>query len=123
MCHWNIIYTKGFRHEHTRPDREDYIKFQNRTHNGCYVDNYEAHLFENVDTYGYNYDYCSVMHYSARSSSCIMTPKQNISCTVQGQTVTYMGQRLGMSETDIQEVNSRYDCVPGKNMLFTGLFL
>ena len=36
---------------------------------------------------------------------------------------TRLGQRIGMSETDIKEINARYDCSQGRNTLFNWLFL
>ncbi len=46
-----------------------------------------------------------------------MTPKYAISCTVQVQQITSLGLEVGLSETDIQEINARYDCAGGKNKL------
>ena len=114
------MYIKGFHHEPTRPDREDYLTFKSVNINGCNADDYEAYLFQHVSTYGFSYDYCSIMHYPARQDSCIMTPKYAISCTVQGQQITSLGLEVGLSETDIQELNARYDCAGGKNKFFVG---
>ena len=33
-----------------------------------------------------------------------------MSCTIKGQPVTDIGQRIGLSEKDIEEINKRYQC-------------
>ena len=33
-----------------------------------------------------------------------------MSCTIKGQPVTKIGQRIGLSEKDIEEINKRYQC-------------
>ena len=93
-----------------RPDRDDYITLLSGAPKACQDFNYNKHDAGLVLTYGIGYDYCSVMHYGQFDSDCIMTPKHAVSCTVKGQTVTEIGQRIGLSEKDIQEINKRYNC-------------
>ena len=62
-------------------------------------------------TYGVGYDYCSVMHYGPTNSfMCRIAPIHNFTCAVNGHTVDEVGQRYGLSELDIEEVNKRYNC-------------
>ena len=100
----------GFDHEHMRPDRDDYITLLSGAPKACQDFNYDKHDAGLVLTYGIDYDYCSVMHYGQFDSDCIMTPKHAVSCTVKGQKVTQIGQRIGLSELDIEEINKRYNC-------------
>ena len=100
----------GFDHEHMRPDRDDYITLLSGAPKACQDFNYDKHDAGLVLTYGIGYDYCSVMHYGQFDSDCIMTPKHTVSCTVKGQKVTQIGQRIGLSEKDIEEINKRYNC-------------
>ena len=100
----------GFDHEHMRPDRDDYITLLSGAPKACQDFNYDKHDAGLVLTYGIGYDYCSVMHYGQFDSDCIMTPKHAVSCTVKGQKVTQIGQRIGLGEKDIEEINKRYNC-------------
>ena len=101
-----------------RPDRDDYITLLSGAPKACQDFNYDKHDAGLVLTYGIGYDYCSVMHYGQFDSDCIMTAKHAVSCTVKGQTVTQIGQRIGLSELDIEEINKRYNC-DGKYIIVT----
>ena len=59
-------------------------------------------------TYGMGYDYCSILHYSEGqgvASGCEIKPLRQFSCHINGKVITKIGQRVGLSETDIKEIN------------------
>ncbi|KAK3913785.1 Zinc metalloproteinase nas-13 [Frankliniella fusca] len=65
-----------------------------------------------TDGQGVNYDYRSVMHYSAKAFS------KDGSDTITARAYRgELGQREGFSEGDIRKLQSMYKCVGGKTML------
>ncbi|CAG2204314.1 Tolloid-like protein 2,Zinc metalloproteinase nas-14,Zinc metalloproteinase nas-4,Astacin-like metalloendopeptidase [Mytilus edulis] len=101
-----LMHTLGFWHEHTRPDRDDYI-----------------HVYENniLKEYTYNfykmpansvmllekYDYCSIMHYSPTTFSTdplkhTFEPRHHVDCEI--------GQRDYLTEKDIKRIQKLYNC-------------
>ncbi|CAB1432545.1 unnamed protein product [Pleuronectes platessa] len=95
-----VLHALGFYHEHTRSDRDQYVKIN--------WENIEKHNFINfrkMDTDNLNtpYDYTSVMHYGrtafGRRAETI-TPIPNRSVAI--------GQRSGMSRIDILRINRLY---------------
>ena len=93
----------GFYHEHTRPDRDEYveIKWEN-------IREGKEHNFDKMEpwavrTLGYGYDYESIMHYEADELS-----KNGQDTIVSKQPgVTLSGRRL--SPLDIAKTNALYD--------------
>ena len=63
-----------------------------------------------VVDYDVSYDYCSVLHYGSGQGYCKVSPRYRVECTIKGQKVTDIGQRIGMSDKDIEEINKRYKC-------------
>ena len=76
-----------------------------------------------------DYDICSILHYPGEkkvengcsdqfggyaagdcSDYCAVTPKVPQPCLIKGQVTYGMGQRLGLSESDIRGINIRYGC-------------
>ena len=112
-----FIFSTGFDHEHNRHDRDDYITLQAPTSNptACQNHNYDDHDPSGVHSYGTAYDYCSVLHYGPGSGTqCRIAATQPITCSVKGQQITEIGQSMGLSPLDIEEINKRYSC-DGKN--------
>ncbi|XP_028397706.1 dorsal-ventral patterning tolloid-like protein 1 [Dendronephthya gigantea] len=100
----------GFWHEHTRPDRDKYVKIVEKNILEDKKKNY-AILGENeVDSLGEKYDFGSIMHYSlnlfSKSSSNVIIPKVNISKSL----LANIGQRRQLSEGDVVQVNKMYHC-------------
>ena len=60
--------------------------------------------------YDVSYDYCSVLHYGSGQGPCKVPSRYKVDCTIKGQKVTNIGQRIGMSDKDIEEINKRYKC-------------
>ena len=63
-----------------------------------------------MNTFGAEYDYCSVMHYGVLDTACKITPIENVACRIKNQDVTKIGQRLGLSELDVTAINKHYNC-------------
>ena len=112
-------------HEQSRPDRDDYVSINwNNIDPG--KSNIPSNAFENfffsaqkfnfdkytndeVDTQMTSYDYGSVMHYdryafALNRTQPTITPTMNASA--------FIGQRAGLSLTDIIEIQRFYDCIP-----------
>ncbi|CAH1641008.1 unnamed protein product [Spodoptera littoralis] len=101
-----IMHILGFSHEHTRPDRDQYItilwdhvkegykKFFEIQHSHTHLDNLP-------------YDYASVLHYPARAFS------RNGQVTILAEPNIKIGQREGLSELDVEKVSMLYanECV------------
>ncbi|KAM3920257.1 astacin-like metalloendopeptidase [Leptodactylus fuscus] len=94
----------GFVHEHSRMDRDSYIKilWENIT------PGYNT-SFDKIDTnnLGLQYDYSSVMHYgkfafSVDNSHPTMQPILNSAVNI--------GQRIGLSTLDVAKINRLYNC-------------
>uniref|UniRef100_A0A8C9X9Y1 Metalloendopeptidase n=1 Tax=Sander lucioperca TaxID=283035 RepID=A0A8C9X9Y1_SANLU len=93
----------GFRHEHTRSDRDDYVKI-----NWANIDPQMAYNFDKQVTNNQNtpYDYTSIMHYGKTAFSIngkdSITPIPNANVQI--------GQRQGLSSWDITRINKLYSC-------------
>jgi len=98
-----FLHALGFHHEQNRSDRDKYVNIN--------LQNIRPGLqsqFRKRNTYnlGTNYDYSSIMHYGRYAFSKnrwpTITPVPNPSVKI--------GQRRGMSETDILRINRLYNC-------------
>ncbi|XP_043078238.1 hatching enzyme 1.2-like [Puntigrus tetrazona] len=94
----------GFYHEHTRSDRDQYVKinFEN-------ISPEQAHNFQKQNTNNQNtpYDYGSVMHYG-RTAFSIQPGLETITPIPDGKVA--IGQRKGLSNIDILRINKLYAC-------------
>ncbi|MDX1904209.1 MAG: M12 family metallopeptidase [Thermonemataceae bacterium] len=90
----------GMWHEHTRPDRDKYVKI-----NWENLDEKQKHNFETRNNDGLelgSYDYQSIMHYNSYGFSTNGQP------TITCMTTCQIGQREGLSKGDIQAINQMY---------------
>uniref|UniRef100_A0A667X0M5 Metalloendopeptidase n=1 Tax=Myripristis murdjan TaxID=586833 RepID=A0A667X0M5_9TELE len=94
-----LLHALGFYHEHTRSDRDQYVRI-----NWEYVKQYYVHNFQKKDSNNLNtpYDYSSVMHYGSQFGKETITPIPDPSVPI--------GQRQGMSDIDIRRINTLYKC-------------
>ncbi|XP_031413880.1 hatching enzyme 1.2-like [Clupea harengus] len=94
----------GFYHEQTRSDRDEYVKI-----NWNYINPEMAHNFQKQHTNNLNtrYDYTSVMHYG-RTAFTVQNGKETI--TPIPNPNVQIGQRQGLSTTDIRRINKLYGC-------------
>jgi hypothetical protein len=101
-----LLHVLGFFHEQSRPDRDDYVTIQWANIISGTQSNFNKYGTADIDTLQTAYDYGSVMHYEANAFTVnglrTIIPKQN------GVTI---GQRVGMSDIDILEVQRYYGCV------------
>ncbi|KAL6462068.1 hypothetical protein MHYP_G00302130 [Metynnis hypsauchen] len=93
----------GFYHEHTRSDRDNYVRI-----NWANIDPTMKYNFNKENTNNLNtpYDYSSVMHYGKTAFSIngqdTITPIPNPSVQI--------GQRVDLSAIDIKRINILYKC-------------
>lgn len=102
-----VMHAIGFWHEHTRWDRDDYVQilWSNIINESSIAGNflkYELDAFRNLHT---DYDYNSIMHYESNEFG--INGAQTI---VPRKAGAEIGQRKGLSETDIKEINLLYNC-------------
>ena len=100
----------GFFHEQSRPDRDSYV-------NVLYVNipaskRYNFMKRNDINSLGVKYDYGSIMHYGTHAFSRNGQPTIQVNnpnaYTNQGN--PKIGQRIGLSAKDIEQVNLLYSC-------------
>ena len=92
-------------------DRKHYITLVETKPGACKTVNFRP--VSSQITYGMGYDYCSILHYSEGqgvASGCEIKTKHRFKCLINGKVITQIGQRVGLSGTDIKEINARYKC-------------
>lgn len=108
-----MLHALGAFHEHTRPDRDNYVTINIDNVAADLVSNFEKDQENEVTTYDVPYDYESVMHYGAfafaRDGSIPTIIAKD--STMQ----TKMGNRNGLNYHDIQLINRMYGCA-GKTL-------
>ncbi|XP_077383203.1 meprin A subunit beta-like [Festucalex cinctus] len=109
-----FLHALGFYHEQSREDRDDYVTivFEN-------IRAGREHNFRKVNgsiTQGVPYDYLSVMHYGNYAFS---NGKGSTIITKDPAFKDVIGQRLGMSQRDVQELNLLYNCIATSHVAFT----
>ncbi|XP_040914143.1 high choriolytic enzyme 1-like isoform X2 [Toxotes jaculatrix] len=99
-----LLHALGFHHEHTRSDRDQYVRI-----NWENIPTENAYNFHKTDTNNLNtpYDYSSVMHYGRTAFTSTygadtITPIPDSSVPI--------GQRDSMSDIDILRINRLYEC-------------
>ncbi|TNN35830.1 Low choriolytic enzyme [Liparis tanakae] len=98
-----LLHALGFYHEHTRSDRDNYIKINWENLKNFYLVNFEKKDSNNLGT---KYDYTSVMHYGStafgtnRKVTIVPIPDANAP----------IGQREKMSKMDLFRINKLYKC-------------
>ncbi|KAM6945342.1 low choriolytic enzyme-like [Aplochiton taeniatus] len=99
-----LLHALGFYHEHTRSDRDDHVQIKWDNINKDNFDNFVKQDTINLDT---PYDYTSVMHYDTKAFAInyqvpTIVPIPDASVPI--------GQRKGMSASDISRINMLYTC-------------
>lgn len=120
-----IMHALGFFHEHTRPDRDKFIKIDWTNIEQAHARNFQKYPRDLGSSFGKPYDYDSVMHYS-KFAFC---KNRDVPTIVPTDSNATIGQRLGLSYYDREEINKLYkcqeDCVdkmsPYKCLLFRSL--
>lgn len=101
-----IMHALGFFHEHTRPDRDKYIKIDWTNIEEEHSRNFQKYPRDLGSSFGKPYDYDSVMHYSRFAFSKDL----DVPTIIPADGEASIGQRLGLSYYDREEINTLYRC-------------
>ncbi|XP_042567688.1 hatching enzyme 1.2-like [Cyprinus carpio] len=99
-----LLHALGFYHEHTRSDRDQYVRINWENVSPDMADNFKKQNTNNQNT---PYDYGSVMHYGKTTFS--IQPGLQTITPIPDKKVE-IGQSQGMSNIDILRVNKLYGC-------------
>uniref|UniRef100_A0A3P8N8Y2 Metalloendopeptidase n=1 Tax=Astatotilapia calliptera TaxID=8154 RepID=A0A3P8N8Y2_ASTCA len=99
-----LLHALGFYHEHTRSDRDQYIRVNWQNIIKYFFNNFDKMDTDNLNT---RYDYSSVMHYGRTAFG--ITPQSETLTPIPDPNVP-IGQIVGMSDIDILRVNILYQC-------------
>ncbi|XP_058056147.1 zinc metalloproteinase nas-4-like [Anopheles bellator] len=101
-----LMHAVGFLHEQSREDRDTYVAIQLDNVQSGMAGNFDKAQAGSTNNFGVQYDYGSVMHYSATAFS-----KNGKPTIVAKQTFTgTMGQRDGFSAKDLTKLKLMYNC-------------
>lgn len=101
-----IMHALGFWHEQSRPDRNLYVEVLWENIQDGEEHNFNKYSRSDIDQLKIPYDFDSVMHYGRKSFTkngldtirSILNPSRDL------------GQRNGLTDFDIHEINALYDC-------------
>ena len=113
-----ILHALGMWHEQSRPDRDDYIRVISDNIKERYRFAFQKRNSYHIDYHGERYDYKSVMHYSLsafRNSPGLRTIEVTNEAEYIWQGQPKIGQRKGLSDSDITQLNRIYNC-PGSGV-------
>ena len=102
-----LLHAIGFYHEHSRPDRDQYIKVIGGNIRPGFKDNFLKYDYRYINSLGIDYDYNSIMHYCANSFSISPSDKNTI------EPLDIQAKLCGgceLSPLDILQVNLLYKC-------------
>ncbi|EDW25422.1 GL26434 [Drosophila persimilis] len=102
-----LLHTLGFHHQQCSPDRDDYVQIVEENISEGHAKNFVKYEDTDVGDYDQPYDYGSILHYSSLAFSVNGEPTI-VALRPEGQSL--MGQRLAMSPTDVQRLNTMYKC-------------
>ncbi|XP_078663891.1 astacin-like [Branchiostoma floridae x Branchiostoma belcheri] len=104
-----IGHALGYFHEHSRPDRDDYVTIQwdNVLSGTEFRSQFDKYDDSYIDSLGTPYDYGSVMHYPGDAFSSNGQPT-----IVPSQNGVTLGNTEGISAIDAQQMNLLYGCSP-----------
>ncbi|XP_074547049.1 hatching enzyme 1.2-like [Halichoeres trimaculatus] len=99
-----LLHALGFHHEHTRSDRDKYIRIKWENIPAAHAHNFHKKDTNNLYT---PYDYSSIMHYGRTNFAS--TYGEDTIVPIPDSSVP-IGQRDEMSDTDVLRVNKFYSC-------------
>ncbi|KAH8413551.1 hypothetical protein KR009_012278 [Drosophila setifemur] len=102
-----FLHALGFYHQQSTWDRDEYVTIVEENITEGTENNFNKYSNETVEDYGEPYDYASVLHYTAYAFS------KNGEMTIvplQEGAEEIMGQRLQMTQSDINKLNTMYKC-------------
>nr|QHB21522.1 venom M12A protease 1 [Platymeris rhadamanthus] len=103
-----MLHVLGLKHEHSRPDRDDYVDIIWNNIKEGHKKNFIKASPKEYTTYNIPYNYESVMHYPAVSFSKNGEPTiVPLDPTVD---ITLLGQRKRVTKLDLKKINIMYNC-------------
>ncbi|KAM8707427.1 hypothetical protein ACLKA7_011503 [Drosophila subpalustris] len=106
-----LMHSLGFMHEQTREERDDYVQINKENIRTKYLKNFRK--ANKTMSFGVEYDYGSIMHYSRKAFSSNGLPTMTAIKKLKG---VRMGQRWGFSQSDVLKVNRMYNCSIEENL-------
>ncbi|CDW60522.1 Zinc metalloproteinase nas-4 [Trichuris trichiura] len=110
-----LMHATGFIHEHNRSDRDRYVKVLWKNVISGMETEFAKQSDQIYDTLGFPYDYNSVMHYELTAFSRNGKPVMELLKPSYGE----VGQRGGLSASDVQKINRLYNCRKQTTALYT----
>ncbi|XP_076435476.1 MAM and LDL-receptor class A domain-containing protein 1-like [Babylonia areolata] len=104
-----LMHSLGFWHEHSRPDRDQYIDIMWDNINEAHRSNFDKYPRDMIDVLNTTYDYGSIMHYR-NNSFAINSSLITINHTQPLPPNVEMGQRVRLSHTDVVKLQRLYRC-------------
>lgn len=105
-----IGHSLGLWHEQSRPDRDQHVEIQFHKIKPANVHNFK--MMKGIDALGTRYDYLSMMHYGRSAFSKV---RGDITIKTKDPNMQYkIGQRNGLSEIDMKELNLMYPALQAK---------
>uniref|UniRef100_A0A158R4I3 Metalloendopeptidase n=1 Tax=Syphacia muris TaxID=451379 RepID=A0A158R4I3_9BILA len=102
-----LMHSIGFWHEHSRADRDDYIRIRWENILPGMKSQFDKISAALQDLQGERYDYRSIMHYD---STAFSKNGRNTIETVQDGFTSIIGSAVELSKLDIKKINKLYSC-------------
>ncbi|XP_034668653.1 seminal metalloprotease 1-like isoform X1 [Drosophila subobscura] len=105
-----LLHVLGFEHQHVAQDRDEYVQivWENISPENI-INFFNNETYIGWNNYGEEYDYGSVMHYISNAFAKNISQPTIVALKTGG---SKMGQRRGLSKTDVRKLNKMYKC-PG----------
>uniref|UniRef100_A0A0A1XJ49 Metalloendopeptidase n=1 Tax=Zeugodacus cucurbitae TaxID=28588 RepID=A0A0A1XJ49_ZEUCU len=103
-----FLHTLGFYHMQSAANRDEYVRIDKENIRPGTEHNFNKYEEDFVDDFDEEYDYGSVLHYSAYAFSA--NGKMTIVPLREEEAANVMGQRRGLSQSDINKLNVMYRC-------------
>lgn len=102
-----MLHALGLYHQQSSSDRDDYVRIVLENIQDGKEHNFQKYDENKVDNFDQTYDYGSVMHYTpygfSKNGEMTIVPLEE-------GAEKRMGQRLQMSDADINKLNTMYKC-------------
>ena len=114
-----FIHALGFYHMQSATERDDFVTIVWENIQSGTQNNFNKYEADRISQYKVEYDYGSVMHYSATAFSINGSATIVPLLDLRGET---MGQRLRMSDKDVARLNNKYCPTPRKRITVSEFF-
>lgn len=102
-----LMHALGFVHEHNREDRDGFVDIVMGNIKSGYESDFQKATAGSTNSFGVQYDYGSLLHYSPTAFSKNGQPTIRAKQSSGGDK---MGQREQFSQGDLNKVNGMYKC-------------